>query len=479
MEIKLFLLLLLSSLHSLLCRITVLSPKALKEKFKNRVIKASYSNFGKIPYGYTLSGRVYFDPNNKDEDMACKPIKSIHVEKDPLIDKAPIVLIDRGTCYFVEKVKNVEDIGGHVALIVDNKKEDPTTIIMSDDSRRRGQNIHIPALLISKEDGKIIENFYRENKDKKDVLESIILEIEFQMEHPSNEVHYSFFFSSTDFNVYTALREIYHYHKHLRDHTKFTPYYVSSRYQSHDGKARENCYAGGNFCASPRHDLGIGDGRQILKENLRQKCIYNYAYNVYQNSTDMYWEYMKNFYDNCLKPPKGEIFFSDNCALTQIVKTQIDPDQITKCIYNSFGLEPRQDGKEDEFLTTKANTLLYNDNDEKEKHNLWLTPSLLINKRTFWGSWTGEYIFEAICASFKNKPEVCYDEGAFFKAKQTGLSFGIVIFLIILIIVFNLIIFLICRKFIKRKITDKIEQTDIDLKINTVVTSYLALKEIK
>ncbi len=102
----------------------------------------------------------------------------------------------------------------------------------------------------------------------------------------------------------------------------------------------------------------------------------------------------------------------------------------------------------------------------------------MINNRTFYGSWKGENIFEALCAAYKHKPKVCYDEGA-FEPDEEGISLITVIIIIVSVLVFDLLLFLICRRFIKRRITNKVDETDINLKINEVVSNYLALKEEK
>ncbi len=61
-------------------------------------------------------------------------------------------------------MRNVQKIGGQVALIVNNiENVDPHNIIMTDDGQ--GRNLTIPGVLISKEDGEIIKDFYRKNKD--------------------------------------------------------------------------------------------------------------------------------------------------------------------------------------------------------------------------------------------------------------------------------------------------------------------------
>ena len=488
MESKLLLLLLITLAKTVLSRVTVLSPKALAEQFKGP-LKASYSNFGRIPYGYTLTGRVYFDPTNSFADMACYPITSIHIPKVQKLDETPIVMVDRGACKFVDKVQNVENIGGHLALLVDNRpNEDPSLVIMSDDEKMKGDSLGIPGVLISYEDGLIIKKFYRANKDNQKILKSILLEIEFEMEHDSNQVNYSIYFSSEHFNVYRSFEKLFYFHTFLRYNTKLKPYYVTNQLAFGEEvlkEPKENCFSGGKYCIYPRFDLNITDGRRILMENIRQKCIYNDSY-VKLNQTDIYWNYMNYFYLNCIGNGTQAKNFTDECSIDSMEATNVDPNSISSCLYKSFGVN----NNESEIFTSyllnrnsdyliRENNILKADRENKENHNINLIPKLLINNRTFWGSWNGENIFEAICASFKNKPEVCYDEGAFEKENSPGMSMGIVILIIILVIVFNIIIFILCRRYIKGRISDKIKETDMTDRINTVVSNYLALKETK
>ena len=58
----------------------------------------------------------------------------------------PVILLDRGDCTFVTKVRNVEKVGANVALIGDSKMEDSNIFIMSDDGS--GHSINIPSFLL-------------------------------------------------------------------------------------------------------------------------------------------------------------------------------------------------------------------------------------------------------------------------------------------------------------------------------------------
>ena len=77
---------------------------------------------------------------------------------DPDDILTPIVLVDRGGCHFVTKVRNIEKAGGSLAVVIDDKLDEiPKHVIMSDDGT--GAGIRIPSMLIGKKDGDVLKNF--------------------------------------------------------------------------------------------------------------------------------------------------------------------------------------------------------------------------------------------------------------------------------------------------------------------------------
>jgi len=113
---------------------------------KNGIIEVSYANFGLIPYGHSMHGRITHD--NKYEN-ACTEFPHDYYyqgtqelrEKEEFKDSdsnwlksyaqdmadpahlgySPFYIADRGDCTFVEKVRNIEESGAALAIIVDNK----------------------------------------------------------------------------------------------------------------------------------------------------------------------------------------------------------------------------------------------------------------------------------------------------------------------------------------------------------------------
>lgn len=187
--------------------IIVRSPPELRLKFPNGEIQAGYSNFGFIPYGYSLVGKLYFNQNDNNLGCSKESFDKLLSAEKPSIDNAPIIMTDRGSCNFVTKVKNIQDIGGHVAIIVNNNEIDPQNIIMADDGN--GEIVKIPALLISKADGNILKDFY--SKSKKSSLDRLSLEVNFEIEHKNNTVTLDFYMTSENTEIYNLIEEMQPY----------------------------------------------------------------------------------------------------------------------------------------------------------------------------------------------------------------------------------------------------------------------------
>lgn len=71
-----------------------------------------------------------------------------------------VVLVERGNCSFVSKVRNIANMGGAIAVIIDTLNEDIKDVILSDDGT--GAGIRIPAILIGSKQGNILKDYYLE-----------------------------------------------------------------------------------------------------------------------------------------------------------------------------------------------------------------------------------------------------------------------------------------------------------------------------
>jgi len=137
------------------------------------------ANFGHISYGETIIAQVFTPKTNFD---ACKPFtkeifnqegqKAMFENKIDMV--VPVVLVERGTCTFVTKVRNVEKAGANAAIIMDNKIEPSRHVIMSDDGS--GHTIGIPSFLIPKKTGEALKEFSEEKAQ-------VILKIKIDLKH--------------------------------------------------------------------------------------------------------------------------------------------------------------------------------------------------------------------------------------------------------------------------------------------------------
>ena len=137
------------------CTLVVYSPKELKDKINpvDGSFTASLANYGNVTYGRSFVAKVWFDENNQDRcnKFSFNLTSEGYQEHQP----TPIVIVKRGSCPFVTKSRNIQDAGGYLAIIVNNKpNENVKHVIMIDDGT--GKNISITSVLISLEDGNAI-----------------------------------------------------------------------------------------------------------------------------------------------------------------------------------------------------------------------------------------------------------------------------------------------------------------------------------
>ena len=93
--------------------------------------------------------------------------------------ESPFILVKKGSCSITQKVRNIEEAGGHVAIIMDDKDENVEELFLADDGHEG--DISIPAIIISQTDGNKIINHYMRFKDDKEEIKKIRFEIKFDI----------------------------------------------------------------------------------------------------------------------------------------------------------------------------------------------------------------------------------------------------------------------------------------------------------
>lgn len=376
----------------------------------------------------------------------------------------PIIIVKRGTCSFVTKVRNIEHAGGRAAIVVDDKFEDVQYVIMSDDGT--GGGIRIPSMLVGKGDGqKLIDwleslggtqtkkhvplpgdfdfdseiepdeddedsedvnprkpkKLSREEKENKRLLEQSYIGIQFNMDKPDNRVEYDIWFTSTDDRALDFINNFKEYDALLGNKVLMTPHYITFDCQQCDDSKRNNdCYGEGKFCALNQSNINL-KGQEIINEDLRQACVYNNSMSDNGNAQN-FWDYMARAHASCAG------YINEDCSKRVHSDLNLDFDETMGCVRKSFdksnGVGNPQSG----------NIALESERQYWNNYGANFYPSIVINNRTYRGVFEPEAVFEAICAGFKNLPSQCkrgIDGGS-------GITLGTVLYIAIGMILFNL-----------------------------------------
>ena len=377
-------------------------------------------------------------------------------------------MVLEGDCSLIEKVKNIEKSGGHLAIIINRNDENIGGIFMNDNGV--GYDISIPAVLISNSDGKKLVTYYLEHANNHEDIKEIKLEVKFENENLDNSVKYDLWYSPDQDNAYTFLNDFKEIQKTLIDNAILGVHFFTYPHYNYNPDKKqniENCLGSGLYCSRPGK-FGTTDGTDIIRESLRQKCIYNYAYTKQGvNNKMLFWDYIEKFYINCVR--KNQI--NTKCSEEVMKELKIDNYFIQKCYEESFV----GDKKDKNYEIFSKNTILDNEYELRKKNFVSKSPSITINDRVYLGNWRVDNIFESLCSSLIRKPVACYTEPTFNKNIK-GVTLGSFLSIIIAVLLFNILLFLICKSVIKKGIEFRVDSSNINSKISNVVGSYLNLK---
>ena len=461
----LLLFLLLSFSHQ---GITLVNPSDLITRLKGRVLTASYGNFGRIYSGFSTRGRIYMtNPNSQTQNYACQPLKDLYISITPgTWEYFPIILIDKGNCSYVEMARNVQRAGGYMALIINDKDGNVKDFPVKDDGT--ASDIVIPTAMISKEDGDIIKNFYNERHGQS----NIVLELSF-FTHKQDFVDIEFYTEINNEKGFILMNEFSSYYELIKDIASFKPYYVSYQLQSLSKEEKEQlCVSNGKYCLTGSLPL-MDDvsGKQLLIDSVFHQCVHALTNTNNNNHTEYYLDFASYYLYNCFNTKE----YKKYCGKEQISAYGINPLDIDKCIASSFG-------KEGKFIDTDANndnTILKANLDKIKEEQITIFPTVIVNGKKMKGRLTAENLFLSVCSSFNKIPQPCRDYFWHPSTANKGLSVFQIILIVLVVILVNIGVIFLCRKYIQKRISDRVTSSDVDLdgRINSVVSSYFALKE--
>jgi len=242
--------------------------------------------------------------------------------------------------------------------------------------------------------------------DNNNYSESLVVSMSWDIPADGDSVTWELWTSSEDWFGSEFKREFARVATQLKDATVFEPHYFiydgihewGCQDDAGSNACTDLCTNDGRYCAlSPEGDnFSKLDGTDVVKENLRQICVWKYADEL--NRPSIWWNYINDFADVCFGEEGVEDTESFEKCSVDVQKLQgIDTEKIEKCINDSGGFKAGR------------NTYLEAELDERKNLYILTLPSMVINGALLRQSTTYGPVLTAICQAFLDgtEPEVC------------------------------------------------------------------------
>ena len=447
--------------------LVIIGPSDLVSRYYNKPIEIVVRKSEDMSNFY-VHGEVFFE-NITASHSACTELDVLPsiTSQNEYVENFKILLAYNGGCPIVHKARYAQEAGASMLLLINNNDEDIKNVIMDDDGS--GSDIKIPVGLISLTNGRIMQNFIENNPKSR-----VMVEINFKEKEARKKVEFKFFFSSSELKAYQLINNLTKYTDKFNSQVDFTPIYVihqSPQYDPQKATRQLNCVTKGKYCYFPKETTIIQDGQRILIESLRQKCMFKKA----KDGKESFYEYLQNFYKNCLlyTPPK----FNERCSKQTLDSLGYPVSYLDGCIAESFGVNSLLSSS----YIDNENSIFKAEYDEILKYKLTSFPAVVINDKPLEGIIKENKVMEALCNAVNEKPDFCsiYTGKTYFHLSTIRKKKAWVYLCIIAIILINVVLFFICRKYIIHQISDKINYNAIDLdgRIHNFVTNYMSIKK--
>lgn len=372
--------------------------------------------FGIPPYGGSIAQNMYYASDtlcdfNAIDTRAGYPIRAKDGETGDMLPwQGPFILmLDRGGCTFVQKVRNAQRVGAAGVIIADNTclcsagaacTSDPghdceeREPIMADDGS--GSDISIPSFLMFKQDADVVKAEVMANHP-------VRIEMTWALPNPDDRVEYELWTTPTDVISKDFQKDFKEAAVALGERAYFTPQmyiYDGVRSGCQDENGENDCYNlctnNGRYCATdPDNDLDEGiSGADVVKESLRRMCIWD-LYGKEDGVGAPWWDYVNEFMFRC---NTAKFFSSKKCFTDAMGHAGIDADGIDKCMRKSGGTK---EDVENSFLDGQLTA--------KDTSGVVILPAMYVNRVSIRGSLEFPVVFKAICAGYASGtiPSVC------------------------------------------------------------------------
>ena len=149
----------------------------------------------------------------------------------------------------------------------------------------------------------------------------------------------------------------------------------------------KNCVSRGAFCAFGREDNDAITGRVVIREALRQACIFKL-------NVDDFFQYTRAFYTSCFNT------FSENCSQELVKATGLEWNDISRCVDHSF------EGVNQNYWEND-NGLLSANKEQIKLLGAQSFPNVYFNEKLYKGSLSYNDMLLAICGALNGQSAEC------------------------------------------------------------------------
>lgn len=386
-------------------QIRVMAPNWLVTKLSTTSgrIDGSTATFGAPFYGERILGQLMYEDPKKEAHCTAEDYNIRDPETMPVVHSEEtynevklinIVMVRRGLCSFVTKVKIARQKGAHAVIIVDKADstltpKDIKRIIVADDGY--GAGVDIPSILVSKEEGEQLISAVKASK--------VIIELAWDIP-TAKAVIMDLWMSSGSKESMKFLQEFSPKRKALNEYIRFHPHYYIFAMQSGQDFNSLCTDQSAQYCAEDPDVSGPITGKMVIDEDVRQLCIHEKT-KIARTDLDAvrtnkppveyaekYWDYVEKLAEACpmeTTSTRPDDRFGTECSEKLMSKLRIDVSEINHCII---------DNKE-KFLR------------QQREETAWSPHALRINGWRYSGTMDADLVTRALCSGFIEQPSEC------------------------------------------------------------------------
>nr|CCA30104.1 unnamed protein product [Neospora caninum Liverpool]CEL71350.1 TPA: unnamed protein product [Neospora caninum Liverpool] len=391
----------LSAIGMAEAQIMILEPPGAVLKNNSTMIEGSTASFGAPFYGERVEGELlFFDTNGCKDDQYTLPNENTNVT-DAKAGSPVIVMVRRGGCNFVNKVKVAQRKGAKAVIVADTKgslssqkdvkkviKVVRLSVIYTDGW---GESIKIPSLLLSEQDANFLiaagdglfeddaSDAARPTRTGGQGKKTVIIELVWSLPK-DHAVQIDVWSTPSSTQSTKFLKEFAPYAHAFKDKIDFQPHYwVMSMARDFHEMCTDST---ADFCAFDPDFGGKTTGKMVLQESVRQMCLWDTTKKLHSDNphsgfySPQWWSYIEAVPTVCPhEDTDDEHRFGESCSYKLMELLQVNTRQVKKCY-------------DEKFNTILAHELV---------NRAWAPNAIIINKTRYSGSLDAELVTRAIC----------------------------------------------------------------------------------